>query len=561
MPPIQFDRFYRYEELMALLRAIAGEYPGLVRLESIGRSHEGRDIWLVAVTNFATGPAEEKPAHWIDGNIHSIELSASAAVLYFLRTLLEGYGKDADITRCLDTRGFYLVPRINPDGAEWAMADRPRYVRSSTRNWPFDDAPVGGLTIEDVDGDGRILTMRMPDPNGLWKRHPEDPRLMVKRDPVETGGEYFRLFPEGTVKDWDGYTLRVNRARQGLDLNRNFPVNWRQEYEQFGAGPYPTSEPEIRAVVDFIARHPNICGGTSFHTFAGVLLRGFDDKPDEEMHAEDLWVYRHVGEKGTEITGYPAISVYHEFRYHPKQVISGAFDWIYEHLGMFCWTVELWSPMREAGIEKYDYIGWFRDHPIADDLKLMRWNDDKLAGKGFVDWYSFDHPQLGPVEIGGWDKVRTIANPPPSHLEREIARFPRWLVYQALMSPRMEVVHAGAEALGEGSWRVRLVVQNTGYLPSYVSKRALEHKVVRGVIGEIELPAGASLVTGKTREEFGQIEGRAYKHTGVSFWPDYAPTEDRLKMEWVVRAPAAARVQLVARHERAGVVRTEVTLG
>ena len=146
-----------------------------------------------------------------------------------------------------------------------------------------------------------------------------------------------------------------------------------------GAGPYPVSEPEVRAVVDFIAHHPNITGGTTFHTWSGVLLRPFEHQPDEEMHAEDLWVYQAVGAKGTELTGYPNISVYHEFRYHPKSVIGGTFDWIYEHLGIYAWVVEIWSPMREAGITGYKYIDWFRDHPPEDDLKLLRWSDARWA--------------------------------------------------------------------------------------------------------------------------------------------------------------------------------------
>ena len=109
-------------------------------------------------------------------------------------------------------------------------------------------------------------------------------------------------------------------------------------------------------------------------------------------------------------------------------------------------------------------------------------------------------------------------------------------------------------------WRIRLVVQNTGWLPSYVSKRALERKVVRGVIAEIALPPGAALVHGKRREDLGQLEGKAYKHTGVSFWPDYNVTDDRTKIEWVVRARKGDRVDLVARHERAGTVRASVVL-
>lgn len=260
----EFDRFYRYAELTELLHAFAREHPDLVTVEAIGQSHEGRDIWVVTVTNGKTGPAAEKPAFWVDGNIHATEVAASAASLYFLHTLVTQYGKDADVTRALDTRAFYVCPRINPDGAEWALADKPKWIRSSTRPYPYDEEDIEGLTVEDIDGDGRILQMRIPDPNGLWKAHPEEPRLLIRRDPVESGGTYYRLLPEGRVDGYDGFTLRVKKRPQGLDLNRNFPGSWRQEFEQLGAGPYPTSEPEVRAVVDFITRHTNITGGTAF---------------------------------------------------------------------------------------------------------------------------------------------------------------------------------------------------------------------------------------------------------------------------------------------------------
>jgi hypothetical protein len=383
---------------------------------------------------------------------------------------------------------------------------------------------------------------------------------MIRRDPIETGGTYYRVLPEGRLDDYDGFTLRIKRWPQGLDLNRNFPASWRQEFEQLGAGPYPTSEPEVRAVVDFIVRHPNLTGGTTFHTWSGVLLRPFEHLPDEDMDAEDLWVYQAVGKKGTELTGYPNISVYHEFRYHPKTVIGGTFDWIYEHLGMFSWVVEIWSPMREAGIKDYKYIEWFRDHSIDDDLKLIRWSDEQLEGIAHIPWRAFDHPQLGPVEIGGWNRFHAFSNPPPKLLERELARFPRWLIWQALLSPKLELLHAGAERIADGAWKVTLVVQNSGWLPAYVTKRALARKVVRGVVTEIALPDGASLASGKLRDVAGQLEGRAYKHSGVSFWPDHHVTDDRMKVEWIVNAPSGTIVGLTARHERAGTVRADVAL-
>jgi murein tripeptide amidase MpaA len=561
MPKLQFDTYYRYGDLTCILQAYAEEYPQLVRLESIGKSHEGRDIWVVTVTNSGTGIDRHKPAFWVDGNIHASEVSPSSACLYLIGHLVTAYGSDPDVTRCLDTRVFYVCPRVNPDGAEWALADRPKIIRSSTRPYPYDEEPMGGLVSEDIDGDGRMLMMRVPDLNGPWKVCSEEPRLLVRRDPAETGGAYYRLLPEGRVEDYDGALIRLRPDKERLDLNRNFPVNWRQEYQQTGAGPYPTSEPEARALAHFVADHPNITGGVVFHTFSGVLLRPYGDRPDQDMPPEDLWTYQAIGKKGTALTGYPAASVYHEFLYHPKEVTTGGFDdWLYDHIGVFAWTVEIWSPQHQAGIAEYKYIDWYREHSLQDDLALLKWSDEVLGGKGYVDWYPFEHPQLGSVELGGWDQMYAFRNPPPQFLEKEIASFPSWLVWHLLISPCLELYQATAKPLGEGTYRVRLVVHNTGWLPSYVTKKAMEKKLVRGVVFEIELPEGASLETGEPRQELGQLEGRAYKASAPSGFYDGDPTEDRLKAEWVVRAPGGGIVRLTARHDRAGTVVAELDL-
>ncbi len=561
MPQPHFNTYYRYDELTRLLHAYADEYPHLVRLASIGKSFEGRELWLATVTVFATGEDREKPALWVDGNIHAGEVAPSMACLYLLHHLVTHYGADADVTRCLETRAFYICPRVNPDGAELALADRPRFIRSSTRPYPYDEESLEGLAMEDVDGDGRVLVMRIPDPNGAWKVCPQEPRLLVRRDPTEVGGSYYRVLPEGFVKNYDGVTVQLRPDKERLDLNRNFPVNWRQEHEQQGAGPYPASEPETRALVQFCVDHPNLVGGVAFHTMGGLLLRPYDDRSDEEFIPEDLWVYQKIGQKGTALTGYPAISIYHDFRFHPKEITSGAFDtWLYDHMGRYAWTVEVWNVQRQAGIEMPKVMEWYREHPLEDDLKLLHWSDETLGKAGYVDWYPFDHPQLGRVELGGWDDFYVWGNPPVAFLEKEIAPFADWLLWHLLISPRLELYEASAKPLGDGAYRVRLVVQNTGWLPTYLTKKALEKKLVRGVIAEIELPAGATLETGLAREELDQLEGRALKSPSPTILDGGDPTVDRAKVEWVVRAPDGGTVKLLARHERAGVVRAEVTL-
>jgi len=156
--------------------------------------------------------------------------------------------------------------------------------------------------------------------------------------------------------------------------------------------------------------------------------------------------------------------------------------------------------------------------------------------------------------------MAVFVNPPPALREKEIARFPQWLLWQALISPKLELRSVEVTPAGDKSWRVRLVVENSGWLPTYVTKMAEQRKLLRGVLAEVTLPAGARLISGKPREELGELEGWAYLHTGISFWPNRKPTADRVHCDWVVTAPRGTEVELRAWHERAGTVQMRVRL-
>ena len=269
-------------------------------------------------------------------------------------------------------------------------------------------------------------------------------------------------------------------------MNRNYPVEWRPEGEQRGAGPYPTSEPEIHAGVRAIVDRPNICAFIQYHTYAGVHLRPYGTRPDDQLPTFDLRVYKRIGEKATEITGYPAVSVFHDFKYDPKDVITGvADDWAYDHLGVFAWTTEFWSPLRAAGITDFKFIEWGYDHPVDDDLKLPAWSDEELGGQGYVDWYEWDHPQLGPIELGGWHTAYCFRSPPPHLLEAEIAPHADLAIWHLLLSPRLVLHDSSVSPLGDDTWRIRVVVDNTGWLPTNVTQKAVERMVVRPLEAEL----------------------------------------------------------------------------
>jgi len=554
---LMFDKYYNYNELTEFIERAAALFPRLVSSASIGRSHEGRDIWLVTVTNTATGVAERKPACYIDANIHAGELTGSMAGLHLLQRLTEGYGTDPQITRLLDSRTFYIIPRLNPDGAEWAVSIPPRIIRSGVRPYP-DDVDADGLDLEDIDNDGRILTMRLPDPHGDWKINPVEPRLMMRRAPDELDGQFYRLLIEGRIRNYDGDIITTAWPKQRLDFNRNFPAEWEPEGKQGGAGPYPLSEPETRAAAEFVTCHPNIATALCYHTFSDVLLRPPSARPDDQMPAGDLFIYTSLAKRAKELTGFETLSSFHDFRFHPTFVTHGAMDdWLYLHRGILSYTVELWSIAHAAGIETPKALDWLVRRPPEDDIRILHWLDETFDGQGFIPWYRFEHPQLGPVELGGWDALRTWMNPPLPLLEAECAKATAMALFMGAITPQIALRSFTATPLGDGRHLVRAVIENTGFLATSGTQQALAQRAIKPLRLTVELPAGAVVKLGKQTTDLDHLPGRSGK-----LWPWWggSDTDNRAKTEWLIAAPHGGKLELKVDAGRAGMCQTQIDL-
>lgn len=554
LQPWAFDRHVRYDELVAWISDIATQYPSLVSVDVYGQSSEGRDLHLVTITDSAAGTHDSKPAHWIDGNIHATELTASVAACRVISHLVTGFADDARVQRALATRTFYVVPRVNPDGAELALADSPRFLRSSTKPWPRTD-PLPGLDRRDVDGNGRLLQMRVVDENGAWTTHPDDERLLI---PVAMDGDgqdrpRYRLFDEGIVREFDGWTVPTPRSLEGLDLNRNFPAGWSTSVT--GSGDHPLSEPEIDALVRAMVARPNICGSHAYHTSGGVQLRPSSTKKDGELPPFDVWAWNELGKQSEQATGYPVHSVYEDFTWDYANVMSGAADdWAYEHLGIFSWTTEFWDVVHAATGTKQSTKFWYTGPSDDEAIAVLRWVDQN-APSGFVDWEPFDHPQLGAVEIGGWDDLHVWTNPPATHLAAEVDGHAEVAVYQALAAPCLEIDHIRAVALGnaaigngdtsEQTFRVEVAVSNTGWFATDVSAFARRSSLVLPCEAVL---SGATVLGGPARIEFGQLEGRA----AARFAGGSDGTPDRALLSWTVQADAGAEISVSVSHHRAG---------
>ncbi|CAN5562854.1 M14 family metallopeptidase [soil metagenome] len=553
---VDVTRFHKFDELTEILTEFVDRFPKLVSLDSMGKSHEGRDIWVLSITNQDTGLADEKPAMYIDGNIHAGEVTGCNVALYTADMLLNGYGSDDTITALLDTRGFYIAPRVQPDGAELYLTT-PLTLRSSVREWPQVDDDEG-LTPEDLDGDGLILQMRVQDPKGEWRISGEDDRLMVKRHPDELTGTFYRIYTEGLLSDYVRGPVTLAKSKYGIDQNRNWPANW--SVYQRGGGPFPLSEPETRAVATFVESHRNIVILQNYHTTGGVILRAPCVTADSGIPARDVDVYNAMGEIGERLTGYPCASVYDAFPEldeRGRRSTSGGFiEWTYEHLGMFSFATELWDLQSRAGIERpaNDAMRVVREQTEEDGLKLLKFNDDSLNGDGFEPWREFEHPQLGKVELGGWKTKQMRQNAPPQFLQNECERNAAFTLRQAAMTPRLTVSDVEVEKLTDELFVVRAMVANDGYLPSNGSAMAVRNNTARPVEVEME---GAEVVMGKPRQEIGHLMGRS-ANRGMMMMFGMAKVENERLVEWLVRG--SGPVTIVARSEKGGTVREEVEL-
>lgn len=558
--PLPFDHILHHDELTKLLRAWADARPNLVHLESIGTTPGGRAIWFLTLTNNKTGAALEKPALIVDGNMHATEWGGGVAALHFVWRLLQSYDTDERVTRLLDTRTVYVLPRMTPDGVEATLA-QGRFVRSVDRPYP-NSALQPGIHPSDIDGDGRTLFMRYRDPNGPWKVSSADSRLLVPRAPDETGGDYWRVLPEGMIADYNGATIADPPAHEPLDFGANFPADLGAAPASKTAGPYPTSEPEVAAYVAAIAQRPNIVAHVTCHTFGGLILTP-PVNVGEQMPTADRHAYETLASKGASLTGYRAMS-YLDLRSEGRETyIPSAFGWLYNRRGIYSFITEFWNPLRAAGIslENTTESAWlFGFHSVDDEVKLLRWSDKELGGDGFVPWRKFNHPQLGPVEIGGFDLIRYWYNIPFDRLEKEVTPHSEWLIYLGLAMPRIAIRSITSEAVGDNLWRVRLLVENTGWLPTNGTQQAVDQQVVGAVTAELTLPAGSRLVEGKRRQALGQLEGRSAQRSTATWW-GYSPgTPNRAVADWIIAAPDGTTVSVKATHDRAGSAQSEIVL-
>lgn len=565
MKTYSFDHYYIYDELKDMLLELSKDYPDLIKVTEICKTLENRSVFACAITNYKNGTDISKPAYYVDGNHHAGEVTGSMAALHLIVTLVQKYGKDENITNLLDTKTVYVIPRITPDGAEVYLTTSDD-LRSVNRMYPY-EKPAPGLHPQDIDGDGVIRIMRVPSVNGVWKESKTDSRIMTKRSPSDFGGKYYNIYPEGMIVDYDGINIRLAKSKWGLDFNRNYPVEWFPESRQPGAGKYPLSNPENKAVADFVLAHENICGAVTYHTSGGCYIYPPGTKPSEQADQRDMRMFQEIGAMATEETTYKCFNIFDAFLTDTVNYSSGAFDdWMYQTQGIPTYTAELWDLLIRAGVpEEYP-----RTKPMTDKEKeeqmarCFKWIDENVptvkSGKPIKDWEEFNHPQLGKVEIGSLDLKYTVENCPPGFLEQEVEKNTNFCLRMAATLPNLVIDSLEQVKLGENIYKVSATISNTGYLPTFVCNEAKLLKVDKPV--KVLVDFNGEFVTGKKEDTIGDLEGFSGIVSEYGFGSAYTYNHEPLtkKVEWIVKAEAETDFSVEFSSAKAGKAKATIKL-
>jgi hypothetical protein len=544
---VAFNRYYDIEQLDGIVREIADAYPELVELREIGRSLQGRPLFVAIVTSPGSDH-REKPAMWIDGNVHGNEIQASEVVLYSLWYLTKEYGRNEMLTELLDRTAIYLCHSVNPDGrAYWFdEANTPSTSRSNQR--PIDSDRDGRYDEDppnDLDGDGSITRMWKRDPDGAWIRDRNDPRIF-RRVGAGERGDWTYVGTEGIDDDGDG---RINEdPAGGDDMNRNWPGDWQPSYVQRGAGPYPLQSPETRAVAEFIAAHPNIAASQSYHNTGGMVLRGpGTDYMASAYSRRDIAVYDELADLGALMNpAYRSLVIYSDL----YNVHGGFATWVAESLGVISFTNELMST------EKYFYRN---GRPSEEEMWV--WRDHIAFGEVFTDYTEVEHPEHGTVLVGGPNKWASRVTP-LFMLEEECHRNFAFTMLHAGAMPELSFHRPEVERVDGDLWQVTIAVHNERVIPTRTD-RAIRQRIGAPdllVAGGDGVEVMASAVIGSRMSDglpdgvVGQAEpARLVVARGV-------PSRGDRLVRLLVRGEPGATLELSFTSEKALDISTTVTL-
>lgn len=592
-PPVvlaqQLDGYHDYDALTSEITALVSAHRGLASVESIGTTLEGRDIWLVTVGNSSGTPLDERPGLLVAANLEGNQLVGSELSLEALRHLLEGYGSDDTITQRLDEQVIYFLPRVNPDGAERAFASIQ--AGSPLNSSDYDDDNDGRTNEdgpEDLNGDGFITVMRVPDPNGAYMVDPDDARLMKRADATKGEAGTHAIHWEGTDTDGDGFIN--DDGPGGVDINRNFQHEY--PYYKADAGIHMVSERESRAVMDFVIAQRNIAmmlvygasdnlvtppndkgelgpargldlwsfanasndGAREVGVFATQTRRfggfggfggfgqqgqgggssgGGGQRPATTVNRSDLPYFTKVSElykTATDLSSVPAI----------RKPEGALFQYGYYQFGVPSFSTPGWAPAvaadsssGEGGSGQGGRGRMARGGGSSVDASVLKWMDAEGID-GFVSWTAYDHAELGAVEIGGFKPYHAI-NPPIEMVSELGPKQGAFITDIAGLFADVSIAEMTVTDEGGGIFRVKAEVENGGFLPTSTA-HGVRSRSVRPTMVQLGIDP-EDLLSGSAKTSFFQATDGSGR---------------RQSFEWIIRGNRGDSVELRVVSQKGG---------
>lgn len=507
-------------------------------LESIGTTSSGTELKMLTIH-----PVEshQRPAVLVIGNMSGRSPLGSEAALKLVGEILNADGPAGSVR-------WYILPEANPDGAAAFFASARH--KGGLNATPIDEDRDGDFSEdppEDLNGDGLITTMLVPDPAGRWVIDGDEPLLAMKASTAQGQRGLYRKETEGYDNDGDG--LFNEDGPGGVNPGRNFPhrfVHWTNE-----GGRWAADQPETRAILEFAYDHPEIAmilvldktntlrnlpendeaaGGEKYSVperWAGALgvkpgkqfsmaqlkelvseftgqhkvterqVRGYiEEDAATSVDPDDVGWWTAVGaeytsaleEAGLDGNRLPS----------PKSSVGSVEEWGYFQFGVPAFAVDFWSPPMVAEADSTETEQ--EDDPLSDKQKaLLEYSAEAAANKRLADWTGYKAwekvalPDGQKVLIGGLAPFATTT-PPAALVDsllatpvKLLAALPHWL-------PDLQFGPVEISSVGTNVYELKVWLKNNGAIPYPTAQGARTRRVPPVVI----TLSGAEILDGRS---------------------------------------------------------------
>lgn len=476
-----------HAQLSTRLKTLSSKYATTVKLESIGKSKGGKDIFVLTLSK---GDASNKPAIAILAGADGAHLAGTEVALQ----LAEKFVASDSLAKVLESKTFYIIPSINPDAQEQFSA-KLKFERSGN-DVDTDDDRDGRLNedpFEDLNNDGQITWMRIEDPTGSYIISKEDPRVMVKADPSKGEVGKYILLSEGIDNDKDGVFNEDGVGGVNIDKNGTY------DYPFFtqGSGEYAASESETKALLDFLYTSKNIYAVFTFGPANNLSEATKFDKSKtlKRIVTGILEKDASVGEQITKLyntqTGLKDAPAMPQTKGNLSQTA-------YYHYGRLSFSTPTWWAPKVSAL-KDSTKKEVKDIKASDneDIRFLKWADAQQLKGSFVSWQKINHPDFPnqTVEVGGIAPYAKL-NPPISYLNEATDKHIKFFKAFASQMPDVQILNIKTESVSAGLTRVTVQVTNKGLLPtgSEIGDRV---RWVQKVRTEVKTSSSQTIISGK----------------------------------------------------------------